>query len=100
MKKYMFFFMAFLMSNILAGCGVVSDEQALQEFKSAYPNATVYKQFVGEGDSDTAYVHFLYTETGSKTKKEVMWQYQRQEDNSWKTVYKSKPKPPGSDFGD
>jgi hypothetical protein len=84
----------------LAGCGVLSDEQALREFKAAYPNAEVYEQFVGEGDCDHAYMHFRYTEAGSEEKREVVWVYQRQKDSKWTVIHKSDPKPPGSDFGD
>ena len=84
----------------LAGCGSISDEQALREFKEANPNATVYHQVVGEGDSDHAYMHYQYTESGSKEKNEVVWLYQKQLDGSWKVIHKSRPKPPGSGFGD
>jgi hypothetical protein len=83
----------------LAGCGGVSDQQALREFKVAFLDVTVERQFVGEGDSDHAYMHFVYTApTGERL--EQMWLYQRQKDNSWRAIHKSEPKPPGSDFGD
>ena len=83
----------------LAGCGVISNEKALREFKAAFPDVTVERQFVGEGDSDHAYMHFVYTTTNGE-RLERMWLYQRQKDDSWRAVHKSEPKPPGSDFGD
>ena len=85
---------------IFSGCAVVSNEQALREFKTAYPNAIVYEQFVGEGNSDTAYMHFRYTETGSTEKREVMWVYLKQKDGSWRVMSRSEPKPAGARFGD
>jgi hypothetical protein len=82
-----------------AGCGVVSDEQALREFNAAFPDVTIERHDVGEGDSDHARMHFVYiTPTGERL--ERVWLYQRQKDNSWRAVWKSEPKPPGSDFGD
>lgn len=83
----------------LPACGVVSDDQALREFKTAFPDVTVERQFVGEGDSDDARMHFVYT-TPTGTRLEQVWLYQRQKDDSWRAVYRSDPKPPGSDFGD
>ena len=82
------------------GCSVISEEQALHAFKKVYPYAIVLEQFVGEGDSDTAYMHFRYTISGSNEIHEVMWVYQKQSDRSWKVIRKSKSKPTGSDFGD
>jgi len=84
----------------LAGCGMVADRQAAEEFKKAYPKATIYEQFVGEGDADDAYMHFRYTEEGRPEKLEQVWLYQRQKDNSWKVTRKDGPKPAGSKFGD
>lgn len=83
----------------LTACGGVSNDQALREFKAAFPGVTVEQQFIGEGDSDHAYMHFVYT-TPTGTRLERMWLYQRQKDDSWRAIRKSEPKPPGSDFGD
>jgi hypothetical protein len=83
----------------LAGCGVVPDEQALREFRTDFPDVAVERHEVGEGDSDHARMHFVYaTPTGERL--ERVWLYQRQKDNSWRAVWKSEPKQPGSDFGD
>jgi hypothetical protein len=82
----------------LTACGVSNDE-ALREFKGAFPDVTVEQQFVGEGDSDHAHMHFVYT-TPTGARLEQMWLYQRQTGNSWRAIHKSEPKPPGSDFGD
>ena len=82
-----------------AGCSMISDEQALSEFEAAFPDVTVERQFVGEGNSDSAYMHFVYT-TREGERLERMWLYHRQKDNSWQAIHKSEPKPPGSDFGD
>ena len=83
----------------LAGCDRVSDEQALREFKTAFPAVTMDEQFVGEEDSDHAYMHFRYTTPAGECL-ERMWVYQRQKDGSWRAVQKSDSKPPSSDFGD
>ena len=83
----------------LACFGVVSDEQALREFKAAFPDVTVERPFVGEGDSDHAWMHFVYT-TPTGDRFEQVWMYQRQKDNSWRAAWKSAPQQPGSDFGD
>ena len=90
---------ALLALACLAGCSRISDEQALREFKAAFPDVTVTQQFVGEGDSDAAYMHFRYT-TPAGERLERMWLYLRQKDGSWRVTHKSEPKPPGSDFGD
>jgi hypothetical protein len=82
----------------LCGCGMVTDKQAAEDFMQAHPRATIYEQFIGEGDSDHAYMHFRYTEAGLPDRMEQMWLYQRQKDDSWKAVRKSGPKPPGSNF--
>lgn len=88
-----------VLALFVAGCGVVSHEQALREFKGAFPDVTVEQQFVGEGDSDHAYMHFVYA-TPAGERLEQMWLYQRQKDNSWQAIYKNGPKAPGSNFGD
>lgn len=85
---------------LLCGCGMVTDKQAAEEFKKAHPQAMIYQQFVGEGNSDFAYMHFRYTESGDPKKLEQVWGYARQPDNSWKVAWKADPKAPGSDFGD
>ena len=84
---------------LLAACNVISDEQALREFKAEFPDVTVEQQFVGEGNSDSAYMHFVYT-TRAGERLERSWLYLRQKDNSWRAIHKSEPKPPGSDFGE
>ncbi len=91
--------MAFTLCAIW-GCSVVSEKQAMEEFKKANPDAVLLEQFVGEGDSDHAYYHFRYTEKQSNAKLEVVWLYQRQQDNTWKVIAKEGPKPSGSKFGD
>ena len=83
----------------LAGCSRLSDGQALREFKEAFPDVTVNEQFVGEGDSGAAYMHFRYT-TPAGERLERVWIYLRQKDGSWRATHKSEPKPPRSDFGD
>jgi hypothetical protein len=84
----------------LAGCSMVSDKEARAEFQKANPDAKIYEQFIGEGDSDDAYMHFRYTLPGSDAKLEQMWLYQRQKDGSWRVVVKDGPKPAGSKFAD
>jgi fructose-1,6-bisphosphatase/sedoheptulose 1,7-bisphosphatase-like protein len=83
----------------LVACSRVSDEQALRDFKAEFPDVTVEQQFVGEGNSDSAYMHFVYT-TRVGERFERMWLYHRQKDSSWRAIHKSEAKSPGSDFGD
>jgi hypothetical protein len=90
----------FVSAFLFAGCGMVTDKQAANEFKQAHPKATIYEQFIGEGDSDHAYMHFRYTEERKPEKVEQVWVYQRQKDDSWKVIGKDGPKPAGSKFGD
>jgi hypothetical protein len=85
---------------LLSACSRVSERQAHDEFQKANPNAKIYEQFVGEGDSDDAYMHFRYTISGSDSQLEQMWLYQKQKDGSWRAVAKDGPKPAGSKFGD
>ena len=89
-----------LVGLFLAGCSMVSEKQAREEFQKANPDAKIYEQFIGEGDSDDAYMHFRYTLPGSDAKLEQMWLYQRPKDGSWRVVAKDGPKPAGSKFGD
>jgi hypothetical protein len=84
----------------LSACGQALDEQALREFKSAHPDATVQEQFVGEGDADDAYMHFRYTTATASGPLEQMWLYQWQNDKTWRVVRKEGPKPAGSRFSD
>lgn len=100
MRKFVLPSLLGLLAAFTAACGVVSKKQALDEFLAEYPKATVYEQFIGEGDSDAAYMHFRYTETGSEEKKEVMWVYLKQSDGKWRASSKSEPKKVGSNFGD
>jgi hypothetical protein len=90
----------FVLAILVVGCSRVSDTQARREFEKAFPEAKVYEQFVGEGDSDDAYMHFRYTVAGSDTRLEQMWLYQKQRDGSWLVTAKDGPKPAGSKFGD
>jgi hypothetical protein len=85
---------------LIASCGMVTDKQAANEFKRAHPNATIYEQFIGEGDLDHAYMHFRYTEERRSERVEQMWVYQRQKDDSWTVIRKEGPKPAGSKFSD
>jgi ketosteroid isomerase-like protein len=97
-----FFRLAIIASfvSLIAGCGMVSEKDAAAEFIRSHPTAHIYEQFIGEGDSDHAYMHFRYTEGNQPIKMEQMWVYQRQDDGRWKVIGKNGPKPPGSDFGD
>jgi hypothetical protein len=85
---------------LLSACSRVPEKQARAEFQTAYPDAKIYEQFVGEGDSDDAYMHFRYTIPGSDAKLEQMWLYQKQKNGSWRAVAKDGPTPAGSKFGD
>jgi hypothetical protein len=85
---------------LLSGCSMVSEKKAREEFQKANPDAKIYEQFIGEGDSDDAYMHFRYTLPGLNARLEQMWLYQRQKDGSWRAVVKDGPKPAGSKFGD
>jgi len=84
----------------LIACARRLESDALKDFKEAYPQATVYEQFVGEGDDADAYMHFRYTMAGSQDRLEQMWLYQKQKDGSWRVMAKEGPKPAGSKFGD
>jgi hypothetical protein len=53
-----------LLALLAAGCSVVSEKQARDEFQKAHPDAKIYEQFIGEGDSDHAFMHFRYTLAG------------------------------------
>jgi hypothetical protein len=79
---------------------MVAEKQARDEFQKANPDAKIYQQFVGEGDSDHAFIHFRYTLPGSDTRLEQVWHYQRQKDDSWRVIIKEGPAPAGSKFGD
>jgi hypothetical protein len=88
------------MALSFAGCSVVSEKQARDEFQNAHPDAKIYEQFIGEGDSDHAFMHFRYTLSGSDVRLEQVWHYQRQKDGSWRVIAKEGPAPAGSKFGD
>jgi hypothetical protein len=101
-RKFLFILLAVVITFFIAfiRSGIISNEQALLDFKKDYPKTKVYDQFIGEGDSDHAYMHFRFIDAESKEKKEVMFLYQKKDDGAWNIIYKSKPKSPGSDFGD
>ena len=82
-------------SATLTGCGIYIDKQALAEFTATHPDAKVYEQFVGEGDDQSAYMHFRYTVPTSPDSFEQMWLYQKQE-GGWRVIAKVGPKSPGS----
>jgi len=90
----------FVVALALGACGKALDEQALREFQSAHPDATVQRQFVGEGDFDHAFMHFRYTTATSPESLEQMWLYQWQKDKTWRVIRKEGPKPAGSRFSD
>ena len=85
---------------LISGCGMVTDKQAADEFTQVNPKAIIYEQFIGEGDSDHAYMHFRYTEGDPTKKMEQMWVYQRQKNDTWRAIRKEGPKPAGSQFSD
>ncbi len=82
-----------LLGVFLSACDMVTDKQATDEFKLAHPNASIDSQFVGEGDSDHAYMHFQYTDKGSTNRLEQVWLYQRQPGGLWKAIHKDDPEP-------
>ena len=85
---------------IVIGCSSFKEQDIANEFKKANPDVVLLEQFVGEGDSDNAYIHFRYTRGKSVEKLEEVWLYQKQQDKTWKVIKKSDPKPAGSKFGD
>lgn len=82
-----------------AGCNRFSEAEALKEFQVSNSRVTVSEHFVGEGDSDHAFMHFRYTNPMNERLEEV-WIYQRQRNRSWRVVDKQGPKPAGARFGD
>lgn len=101
-NKIRLFLSLFIAVAIFAviGCNSIKEQEVTNEFIRANPEAVLLEQFVGEGDSDHAYVHFRYTIGKSTEKLEEVWLYQRQHDKTWKAIKKNGPKPAGSKFGD
>jgi hypothetical protein len=58
---------------MLCGCDPPVHKHALNEFKAAHPDAIVQRQYVGEGDSDHAFMHFRYITASSPEPLEQMW---------------------------
>ena len=84
----------------MLGCNGIKKEEVTNDFKKTNPDAVLLEQFVGEGDSEHAYVHFRYTIGKSNEKLEEVWLYQRQKSKAWKVIKKDGPKSAGSKFGD
>lgn len=80
---------------LLSACGMVTNKQAAAEFQPAHPKASIYKQFVGEGDGDHVYMHYRHTENGKTNQMEQVWLYQRQTNGEWKVIHKDGPEPAG-----
>jgi hypothetical protein len=72
----------------MVSCNGIKEQEIKNDFKKTNPDAVLLEQFVGEGDSDHAYVHFRYTMGNSTEKLEEVWLYQRQQDKKWKVISK------------
>jgi hypothetical protein len=69
-------------------CRSFDKERAARDFLSQNPTFQVVSVSIGEGDSDTAYVHIRYTRPGSPQVEEDIWQYLRDDLKGWHVEHK------------
>jgi hypothetical protein len=69
------------------------DEWGVEEFRRAYPDATLYQSLVRDGDNDTRYVDFRYALKDSNMRLEETRVFKKQNDGSWNMIEKGSPHP-------